>query len=189
MRHSKGLSAGRLSPSPGPSQGSGLIYVRVDFDGQITGNANSRELQFDGGTNTIYGPVTAWDKKLDPDPPAGLAKEQFLLTSDRLTVADMASSTEDDLSAVELVADGNATIEGREFSARGSRISYAKAKELVVLDGDGRNDAQLWMKGSKTPDAAAQQIRYWAKNGSIQVDGGRFLNLTHIGASSGLLRQ
>jgi hypothetical protein len=187
-RRGEGLSAGRFSPSDRASQDSELIYVRVDFEGQVTGNANSRDVEFDGRTNTIYGPIEAWDQVLDPDPPEGLGKEQFLLTSDRLTVADMGSTTGDELSAVELVADGNATIEGREFSARGSRISYAKAKELVVLDGDGRNDAELWMKGSKTPDAAAQQIRYWAGNNSIQVDGGRFLNLTHAGASSGLLR-
>jgi lipopolysaccharide export system protein LptA len=189
VRHGSSLSAGRSSPPGDAPQDAELVYVRVDFDGQVTGSAVSRELEFDGRTNTIYGPVAAWDQVLDPDPAGGLGKEQFLLTSDRLTVADMDTNPDDDQSAVELVADGNATIEGSNFSARGSRISYVHAKQLIVLDGDGRNDAELWMRGSRTPDFAAQQIRYWAGSDSIQVDGGRFLNLTHIGSSSGLLRQ
>jgi hypothetical protein len=41
-------------------------------------------------------------------------------------------------------------------------------------------DAELWRKGSTTPDFAAQQIRFRTTNQSIQVDGGRYLNVGGI---------
>jgi hypothetical protein len=52
---------------------------------------------------------------------------------------------------------------------------------MLLLEGDGRNDAELWRKGSTHADAAAQQIRFWTRDNRIQVDGARFLNLGQIG--------
>ena len=97
--------------------------------------------------------------------------QQFAATRERVSNHE---------AGIELAALGNATIEGDAFSARALRVAYAKAKELVILEGDGRVDAELWRKGSTTPDFAAQQIRFWTTNQSIQVDGGRYLNLGGI---------
>ena len=154
--------------------------MRVDYEDEIEGNVQDREIEFRGRVRTLYGPVDDWDQTLDPDPAAGLGKGQYLLTSDRLAVADVASRVSDQEAGIELAALGNATIEGDAFSARACRVAYAKAKELVILEGDGRVDAELWRKGSSTPDFAAQQIRFWTTNQSIQVDGGRYLNLGGI---------
>jgi hypothetical protein len=158
-----------------------LAYVRVDYEDEITGNMTARELTFRGRVRTLYGPVDAWDQTLDPDPAQGLGRGQYLLTSDQLSVADAASRMAGREAGIELTALGNATIEGDAFTARAWRVAYAKAKELVILEGDGRAEAELWRKGSSTPDAAAQQIRFWTTNQSVQVDGGRFLNLGGLG--------
>ncbi len=156
-------------------------YLRVDFEDEIAGNYRHRDLGFRGRVRALYGPVRHLGQELDPDPPGGLDNGVFLLSSQQLGVAETPSAGSDP-SAIEVVADGNAMVEGRAFTARGWRISYAHAKQLLILEGDGRNDAELWRKGSVTPDAAAQQIRFWTHNHSLQVDGGRFLDLSTFGA-------
>jgi hypothetical protein len=162
---------------------SNLVYLRIDFEDQISGNLHDRVVEFHGRVRTLYGPVADWRDKLDPDPPDGLAPRVYLLTSDRLALAEMQAAGESQ-AAIEVVADGNTTIEGNNFTARAWRVSYARGKELLILQGDGRNDAELWMRGSVTPDAAAQQIRFWTHNNSIQVDGGRFFHLSRSGPLS-----
>lgn len=167
-----------VTPRSGPPE---LAYVRVDFEEQLTGNLHRREVEFQGRVRALYGPVANWDQTLDPDPLTGLGPGELLLTSERLTLAEVGSSDARGEAAVEMVAIGNASVEGDQFTARGARISYAHAKELVLLEGDGRNDAELWRKGSSAPDAAAQQIRFWTRDNRIQVDGARFLNLGQLG--------
>jgi hypothetical protein len=176
-------------PGDGPAgrqtadNASNLVYLRVDFEDQIFGNLHDRTVEFRGRVRSLYGPVADWRDKLDPDPPEGLAPGVYLMTSDRLALAEMQAAGEDQ-PAIEVVADGNTTIEGSNFTARAWRVSYARGKELLILQGDGRNDAELWMRGSVTPDAAAQQIRFWTHNNSIQVDGGRFFHLSRNGPLS-----
>jgi hypothetical protein len=162
--------------------GQQLIFVRVDFEDDVVGYMPQRQVVFRGRVRTIYGPVTSWEERLQPDPLDGLTADQILLSSDQMTVADMGAGSSRGTAAIEMVASGNASIEGREFSAQGWRISYARSKQLVVLEGDGRNDAELWMRGSTAPDAAAQQLRFWTNDMSVQVDGARFLNLGQLGA-------
>jgi hypothetical protein len=181
VRYDKGLAGNPLAPSADAAPAEPrLAYVRVDYEDEIEGNIQDREIEFRGRVRTLYGPVDDWDRTLDPDPAAGVGTGQYLLTSDRLAVADVASRVSNQEAGIELAALGNATIEGDAFSARAWRVAYAKAKELVILEGDGRVDAELWRKGSTTPDFAAQQIRFWTTNQSIQVDGGRYLNLGGI---------
>jgi hypothetical protein len=182
VRYDGGLAENGLNPAADASAADPrLAYVRVDYEDEITGNITARELTFRGRVRTLYGPVDAWDQTLDPDPAQGLGRGQYLLASDQLSVADAASRMAGSEAGIELTALGNATIEGDAFTARAWRVAYAKAKELVILEGDGRTEAELWRKGSTTPDAAAQQIRFWTTNQSVQVDGGRFLNLGGLG--------
>lgn len=182
VRYDRSFGEGGVNRLAGATDNeSRLVYIRVDYDDEIRGDIASRHLSFAGRVRTLYGPVETWDRTLDPDPMGGLGRGQFLLTSDRLSVSDAASSIPGGQTGLELAALGNATIEGDAFSARAWRVAYAKAKELVILEGDGRTDAELWRKGSSAPDAAAQQIRFWTTNQSVQVDGGRFLNLGGLG--------
>ena len=181
VRYDNGLAERSLNPAgKANSAGPRLVYVRVDYEDEAIGNVLSREIEFQGRVRSLYGPVDAWDQTLDPNPVEGLKRWQYLLTSDRLAVADAAARMSSQEAGIELTALGNATIEGEAFSARAWRLAYARAKELVILEGDGRVDAELWRKGSTTPDAAAQQIRFWTNTQSVQVDGGRFLNLGQV---------
>ena len=45
---------------------------------------------------------------------------------------------------MELEALSNTLVEGSTFTARAHRLTYAEEKDLLVLEGDGRTDAQLF---------------------------------------------
>jgi hypothetical protein len=165
--------AGRRQPE--------LVFTRVEFEDEVVGNTINYEAEFRGNVKTVYGPVARWEHTLDTDPRDGVGEGQFLMTSDRLAVARMGSSGREGEENVETVASGNATIEGEAFVARGARVSYAQAKRMMILEGDGRTDAELWIQGSTTPDAAAQQIRFWTDSYRFQVHGARFLDLSQLG--------
>lgn len=181
------LPLGRPTSTSATAADSGeLTYVRVDFEDEMHGRMDIRQAEFRGRVRTIYGPVAAWDATLDSDPLDGLGPNQFLLTSERLSLAQLSqpagatapgSVNPANGNTIEIEATKNATIEGQSFTARGSRMAYAHAKRLLILEGDGRNDAELWLRGSTSPDAAAQRIRFWTDSQRFDVDGGRFLNL------------
>ena len=93
-------------------------------------------------------------------------------------------STHDD-HPIELVAEGSATAEGRQFTARAQRMTYAQAKDLIVLEGTGRVDAQLWRQvqvGSPTSHYSARRILFWPTRNEVQAEGSRYLNFSQIGA-------
>ncbi len=72
------------------------------------------------------------------------------LTSELLRVVEMpAAPGQPD--PVEIHALGNAQIWGRTFSGSGERLSYARAKDQLILTGDGYNDVRLSFQ--KTPQA------------------------------------
>jgi hypothetical protein len=154
-----------------------LVYIRVDFDDEIVGNIESRDVEFRGRVRSVYGPVASWDQTLDPEPRDGPPKGQFLLTSERLSLVEIGTHANSEERAIELVANENVTIEGKRFAARGWRLKYTKAKELLILEGDGRNHAELWIDGSMTPTAAAQRIFFWTDTYRYKWEGGRELNL------------
>ena len=79
-----------------------------------------------------------------------------------------------DRRSIELEALGNAVIEGTTFTARGNRITYTEAKDLLILEGDGRNNAELFRQlqpGAPTDKQVAQKILYWPKTKRLNVIG------------------
>jgi hypothetical protein len=86
-----------------------------------------------------------------------------------------------DSPAVELEATGSAVVEGQKFMARGARISYAQAKDLLLLAGDGRSDAEFFRKPSANPlkpDTVARTIMYWRRDNRIEISGGKYIDLS-----------
>jgi hypothetical protein len=89
------------------------------------------------------------------------------------TRAGLATDSAGDMGPVELQALGNAMVEGRTFTARAHRIAYAQAKDLLVMEGDGRTDAELYRQaavGGQTGRASARKILYWPSTGRMDVD-------------------
>ena len=94
------------------------------------------------------------------------------LTRDTLAVSQAPAAANDGDHPIELVAQGSATAEGRQFTARAQRMTYAQAKDLIVLEGTGRIDAQLWRQvqvASPTSHASARRILFWPTRNEVQV--------------------
>jgi hypothetical protein len=63
-------------------------------------------------------------------------------------------------------------VRAQTFNASGQRISYAKSKDQLVLEGDGRNYAVLSYQA--TPDATpaplkARKILFWPETKQIEI--------------------
>ena len=83
------------------------------------------------------------------------------------------------------MATGNTVVDGRTFTAQARRLSYVEAKDLIVLEGDGRTDAHLWRQlqiGGQRSHAVARKILYWRRDNRIEGNDIRFLDVSQVGA-------
>ena len=107
----------------------------------------------------------------------------MLLNCEKLTVTEV-NWGEKKRGTIEMEALGNTLVEGDVFTARAHRMAFAQAKDLIVLEGNGRTDAQLWRQtqvGGATSRAAARKILYWRSANRVEVDDAKFLDLNQIG--------
>lgn len=149
-----------------------LTYLRVAFQQGVTGNVHERHVELHEQVRAVYGRVDRWDETINPDVVDQEGAEVVLLNSDMLQVAQAGQQASGE-AAVELQALGNAIVEGHAFTARAHRISYAQEKDLLVMEGDGRSDAELFRQASangQSGRAAARKMLYWPKTGRLDVD-------------------
>jgi hypothetical protein len=108
------------------------------------------------------------------------------MTCDQLTVRQttaMPGAGAPDRRPIELEAIGNTSIEGEEFRALAHRLTYAEAKDLLMLEGDGRTDAQLFRQerpGDPSANTAAKRIFYWRSANRVYVNDPRFFDFNQI---------
>ena len=103
-----------------------------------------------------------------------------MLHCDNLEVNDMSPVSGSSGGNLELTALDNVIAEGTNFTARSARLTYTQAKDLLILEGDGRSDAELFkQEGEGTPASrfAAQKILYFLKTGQVNADGVRSLDM------------
>jgi len=163
--------------TPTDSDQNRLTYLNVRFQGPLSGNLHNREFAFNDQVKTIYGPVDSWQAKLDPDGPDGLGRRGVLLSCDQMAVAQMPLPTGDGRAA-ELRAQGNVVVEGQTFTARAPRMTYADAKQLLILEGNGRTHAELYHQkqvGAPFSKVLAHKILYWRLTGQVHLEGARSL--------------
>jgi hypothetical protein len=82
--------------------------------------------------------------------------------------------------AIEIEASGNTIVEGDMYTAKGLRMTYAEAKDMLVLEGDGRTDAELFRQpqaGGERSRVAARKILYWPRSNKLWIDGARSLDI------------
>jgi lipopolysaccharide export system protein LptA len=169
------LPAGDVkSPLPMASGSDELTYLRVDFRQGLTGNLHRRQIDFVEKVQAIYGPVPNWDATIEPTSRDALGARGMILTADRLGVAEF-SPPGAKKSSTEMVASGNTRVEGRDFTALAHRLTYTADKTQLVLEGDGRNDAQI--KHQYRDSIAAQKLMYWQDSGNVQIEGGKAINI------------
>ena len=167
-----------------------LTYLGVDFQRGLRGNINHRVMEFHQRVEAIWGPVAQWGDTLDPHAPGGLSPRAVSISSDVLSVGQSPMSPGQRQTAIELAAGGNVLVEGETFTARSTRLSWSEVKDLLVFEGDGRSDAQLFRQervGGPTSSASAGKILYWRALNRVDVEDARFLDLDQVsGAGRGL---
>ncbi len=175
------------SSTDNPSSKNQLHCLTVRFQGSITGNLLRRRLTFHNQVRTARAPVADWDAILPTDNPDALGPDGMTLRCDRLSVVEMSTPTGNRRS-VELEALGNTVAEGTTFTARGHRITYAEAKDLLVLEGSGRSYAELFRQlkvGTPPSRAAARKILYWPKTKRLQLIDAQSLQIGRFPNPSG----
>jgi hypothetical protein len=152
-----------------------LTYLRVDFQDSITGDVRTgqQSLTFHDQVRATYGPVETWESTLPDDDPDALGPQAAQLDCQHLSVAEM-PSPQDNQRSFEMVATGNTTVRGRDFTARAARMTYDQRKDMLVFEGDGRSPAFLSYQeypGAKPKEGYAQRIDYWPKTRATRVNG------------------
>jgi hypothetical protein len=184
----KPSSAGRhksARPNGTLSQKSELNYLNVQFNGAISGNLNQHEITFHDSVRSVYGPVLSWEDQLTDDVD-DLGPGGVLLTCDQLTVRQTTAkptASAPERHPIELEAIGNASVEGEQFRALAHRLTYSEEKDLLMLEGDGRTDAQLFRQerpGDPPANTAAKHIFYWRSENRIAVNDFRYLDLNQV---------
>ncbi len=179
------MPGAKSSPTPAAPSDTALRGLFVRFQGTVAGNLHHRQLTFQDQVRVTYGPVESWElNSLDTANPETLGANGAVMHCDRLTVTQMTDPL-GGKPGIELVADGNTVVEGTSFTARGVRISYAESKDLLILEGDGRTDAELFRQtqvGGQTSRAAAQKILFWPKSRRLKIDGARSFELSGLSA-------
>jgi len=183
-------AAGAPQPTPAPRPDE-LSYLGVDFQRGIRGNINRRQMEFHQRVEAIWGPVGGWNDTLDAHAAGGLPPRAVAITSDVLSVGQAPPAPGLRRGTLELGAAGNVMVEGEAFTARSSRLSWSEAKDLLVFEGDGRSDAQLFRQervGAPTSSASAGKILYWRGLNQVEVNDARFIDLEQLGGTGGAPR-
>jgi len=169
-----------------------LTYLGVDFQKGIRGNLHRRAMEFHQRVEAIWGPIAKRGDTLDAHAAGGLPERTVTINCDVLGVAQAPPVPGRQRSSIELGAGGNVLVEGESFTARSARLTWSEAKDLLVFEGDGRSDAQLFRQlkaGSQPSTASAGKILYWRAANRVEVEDARFLDLDQLrggGAAGGL---
>jgi hypothetical protein len=162
------------APGNDPPAGEQPInYLQVRFQRSISGNHGRREMTFQNQVRALYGPVPNWNSKIDPDRPAKWHQQTVMVDCDRMQVFGRTNPAGGG-DTYDLVAEGNTLVEGTSFTARSPRLTYAQAKDLLVIEGDNRTDAVLFHQektGQETSGTTAKRFMVWPSTKRVQVDG------------------
>jgi hypothetical protein len=178
-------SAGGVPAQPVATvpRGSGLSYLGVDFQRGLRGNLNRRTMEFHQRVEAIYGPVARRGDTLDPHAAGGLPEGAVTISCDALGVGQAPPLPGLERSTIELGAGGNVLVEGESFTARSARLTWSEAKDLLVFEGDGRSDAQLFRQlkvGAQPSTASAGKILYWRSQNRVEVEDARYIDLDQL---------
>ena len=163
-----------------------MSYLAVQFARSITGNMYKRELTFANQVKSIYGPVLAWDARLDIENPDQAGPEAMALTCDSLTVREAPGRQANEPGWLELETEGNTQADGMGIVARAHRLTFSEQKSLMVLEGDGVSNALICRQekiGGPQSNTTAGRILYWLSTRRVEVDNGRFIDLGPMPAS------
>jgi hypothetical protein len=153
-----------------------LVYLNVKFRDRLIGNLYDREVRLVERVQAVYGPVSSWSEQVDPDATDGLGPQDVRLYANELKVAQFGEMVGNQR-PMELTAVGDAVVEGKAFDARCHQIKYVQAKDLLILEGDARQAAELrqWNEtGGPVARSVARYFYLWPRRREFRMDNGQF---------------
>jgi hypothetical protein len=162
--------------SPGPPQ---LRHLSIDFVRGVDGNIHApQRVRVFGDVRTIYGPIQAWDQRLEMNAGGSPGKDTFWITCDSLEVTEsplsrLQAPTDDGkrrkFGLIELKAEGHVVIEGEHpergvFTLRGHQATYDQAKTVFMLKGDPSARATITYQQFLGGPFQTQSARDWSYN-------------------------
>lgn len=183
------LAAQPPQPAPKEDPQRPFALLAVDFRDEFLGNIFQEKLVCRGRVKVAYGRWAKDHVDTIPDDPAALGERGMVVYSRELSIVRMRSPLVRDRRYWELQASGNVTVEGQVYTARGERLAFDESKQLLILEGDGRSDAQLFRQeyaGASMQTTAAQRIVYSHATNTYQLYDARVLELSGLTGSSPL---
>ncbi len=89
---------------------------------------------------------------------------------------------------IDMVATGNARINGSQFKATAERISFSQSNVLVVLDAPIRANVEIWYadpRGGTNGHAIAKTVTYNIETGECQWQEGKQIDYSQQGPLRG----
>jgi hypothetical protein len=159
-----------------------LVYLDVKFQRELIGNLLQRQMVFHEQVRCVYVPVASWDARFDDDSPEAIGPQGVTLRCDRLTATQLTVPGSRER-AWTLDAAGNTLAEGQTFTAQGTRMTYDQAKGLLVLEGDGRSDATLYLQeqpGQRRTSQQSRRILFWPATKRFTLEGFHALEIPNL---------
>ncbi len=163
-------------------QDEGLRYLSVEFQRAMNGNLKRRQIVFGDQVQTIYGPVSDWRDTIDPDRTEQLGETGVVVNCDQMTLTEMPAAGRK-RGWMELEATGNTLVEGQTFTARANRMTYAEAKDLLILEGTQRASAELYRQAriaGPYSNAKARKIQFWRSANRVEVIDAKFADVSQM---------
>ena len=162
---------------PGPTDPDQLTCTDLTFMNAVAGNKLRKDVVFHGRVRAKSAPAPLWTTTLESNDPNQLGPDAFVLQKcDHLEVHGMSPVSGSSSGNLELIALDNVIVEGTKFTARCARLTYSQAKDLLILEGDGRSDAQLFKQegeGRQGTHINLRKILYFLKTNQVNTDGVR----------------
>jgi len=179
MLPSMGAAPSQPAPAkpstPTNSEGE-LSHLSIAFQIKIKGNLHRREAQLFDNIRMWFGPVTNWEDVADPQQRGPLREKDVWMSCSELFVLESPTAAPGPTrKPIELLARGDAYVEGQLYAAKGHQIKYAEDKDMLTFEGDLRRPAKLWQRKSvgepTTTSGSVRRIRYWPKSEQFELDG------------------
>jgi hypothetical protein len=149
-----------------------IQYIHANFNERLVANTNQERMLLVGNVRTLYGGVARWDQQLDPES-TRVPPDAIRITCDQLDVSRWQPRGAEE-PTTELQALGNVRVVSQQFETTSHRLTYDELSDMLTIEGDERNAANLWQK--RTPNSQANhlsagKIRYRPSDEWTSIDG------------------
>lgn len=149
-------------------------YTHVEFVGHAKGNLHDQNTLFTDQVRIVYGPVDRPLGVINPEqlPADGLPEQAGIMRCSKLRIVAHEQPASDKR-MFELLASGDAFLEGRNFHAQADTISFDESKELYILRSIEPRKAMIWRQGSigqEFSPVVAQRMEFSPKRNRLKFD-------------------